>query len=119
MSDPYELTETALSGLGLPYAADANRSALGTPLPDLFVVYKQVSGLAAQFADDLDTERFFRMQLSVFSRDGLVGLPDTDNAMESVGFVFSRATEIPFTRETGHYGQAREYTILLTIERGD
>lgn len=116
MSDPYVLTTTALAVLsGIVSAADANRAALGSPLPNLFIVYKRISSVAQEFFDDAEKERFCRMQLSIFSRNGLVGLPDTDAAMQAQGFIFSRETEIPYADATGHYGLAREYTILLDV----
>jgi hypothetical protein len=115
MNDPYVLTKTALATLVTPYAADANRAVLGTPLPDLFIVYKNVTSVAQEFADDLETERFCRMQVAIYNRDGLSGLPLTDAAMQAIGFVFSRETELPYTQETGHFGLAREYTILLNV----
>jgi hypothetical protein len=115
VNDPYELTETAVATLSVPYAADANRLALGSPLPDLFIVYKRISAVAQNHFDDAEKERFCRMQLSVYSRSGLVGLPATDTAMQAQGFQFSRETEIPYDDGTGHYGLAREYTILLNV----
>jgi len=115
MNDPYVLTESAMATLDIPNAADANRAALGTPLPDLFIVYKRVSSVAQEFFDDTEKERFVRMQLSIFSRSGLVGLPDTDAAMKAQGFVFSREVELPYTDSTGHFGMARDYTILLDL----
>jgi hypothetical protein len=111
MSDPYTLTTTAIATLALPYAADANRSSLGTPLPDTFIVYRRISSAPQQSADDAETERFCRMQLSVFSRSGT--MPETDAAMKAQGFRYARETELAYDDQTGHYGTAREYTILL------
>ncbi len=115
MNDPYEMTASAMATLGIPFAADVNRATLGTPLPDLFVVFKRVSSVAQDFFDDTEKERFVRMQLSIFSRSGLVGLPDTDAAMKAQGFVFSREVELPYTDSSGHFGLARDYTILLDL----
>ena len=111
MSEPYALTKTAVATLGLPYAADANRAVLGSPLPDSFIVYRRISSLARQSADDIETERFSRMQLAIFSRTGT--FPETDAAMLAQGFRYSRETELPYDDSTGHFGTAREYTILI------
>jgi hypothetical protein len=111
MSDPYVLTKTAVATLALPYAADANRGVLGSPLPDTFIVYRSISNAAEQHADNVETERFCRMQVAIFSRSGT--MPATDAAMIAAGFLFSRETELPYDDLTGHYGVAREYTILL------
>ena len=111
MSDPYVLTKTAIATLGLPYATDANRAVLGSPLPDTFIVYRRVSGYPQQSAYNAETERFCRMQLSIYSRDG--SMAETDAAMKAQGFRYSRETELAYDDDTGHYGTARGYTILL------
>lgn len=109
----WELVATALAALGVPYAADTDRSVLGDPLPDLFLVYFLISGAPALHADNIEFERVYHVQISLFSRSGLLNLPDTDTAMLAQGFQFAGETHIPFTPATGHYGLAREYTILL------
>lgn len=110
----WELIAAGLDTLtGIPYAADVNRAVLGDPLPDLFIVYGLVSAAAEQHADDAETLRFYRMQVSIYSRAGLTSLPDTDTALFAQGFRFARESTIDFNPETGHYGLAREYTILV------
>lgn len=110
----WQLIATGLATLtGVPYAAATDRSILGDPLPDLFIVYGLVSAAPNQQADDAETERFYRMQVSIYSRAGLTSLPDTDTALYAQGFRFAREVQIPFNLETGHYGLAREYTILV------
>lgn len=111
MNDPYVLTKTAIATLGIPYAADANRGVLGSPLPDAFIVYHRVTNVALQHGDNAETERFCRMQVSVFARDG--AFVETDAAMYAQGFFYSRETELDYDDQTGHYGTAREYTTLL------
>ena len=111
MIDPYALTKTAIVTLGVAYAADANRGVLGNPLPDTFIVYKRISSAAQQHGDNSETERFCRMQVAIYNRDGV--MPETDAAMKAQGFLYSRETELPYDDQTGHYGTAREYTILL------
>ncbi len=115
VSDPYELTATAMATLGVPYAADVNRDDIADPLPELYIVYSEISAIPQQSADDDETERFYRMQISVYNRAGLINLPDTDTAMQAVGFRFAGNTHLPYNDETLHYGVAREYTILLNL----
>ena len=117
VSDPYELTATAMATLSgsVPYAADANRDDLADPLPDLFIVFSEVPAGPQQSADDDETERFYRMQVSIYNRAGLINLPDTDTAMQAVGFRFAGDTHLPYNDKTLHYGIAREYTILLNL----
>ena len=100
----------------VPYAADANRSVLGDPLPDLFIVYSLVSEAPELHADDAEQTRFNRVQLSIYNRAGMTNPPDTDTAMAGQGFRFARARALPYNPETGHYGLMREYTILLDQE---
>ena len=111
----WTLTTTALATLtpAVAYAADVDRSVLGDPLPDEFIIYELISAVPEEHADDAETERFYRMQLSIYNRAGLTSLPDTDTAMLAQGFHFAGENKIPFNPETRHYGLAREYTILV------
>lgn len=110
----WTLVATALDTLtGVPYAADADRSVLGDPLPDLYIVFFLVSAAPRLAADDAETERFYRVQISIYSRAGLTSLPDTDTAMLAQGLRFAGETNLPFSPKTGHYGLARDYTILI------
>lgn len=108
----WTLIASAVSSLGLPYAADVNRSVLGTPLPDAFIVYGLVAESPETHANDVETERFYRVQLSLYNRAGLSDLVSTDAEMYAKGFCFSRARALPFNPETGHFGLMREYTLL-------
>ena len=112
----WERTATALATLtGIPAAAAANRSVLGDPLPDVFVVYTLLSAVPQLSADDVETERFYRMQVALFSRSGLNALPDTDTAMAAQGMRFAGEHALEFSQITGHFGLAREYTYLEDI----
>ena len=113
---PFKLVSTALTTLsGVEFAADANRSALSEPLPDLFIVYSRITSPIANYFDNKAQLRFVTMQLSIFSRDGLDDLPDTDTAMQNQGFSVSTETDLPYNDETRHYGVSREYTIHLEL----
>ena len=113
MTTIYERIYSALSTLGVPVAADANRAALGDPLPDIFIVFSEISAVPAQAGDDDERERVHYVRVSVFSRDGLVTAPDTDSVMSAAGSRFTGETPIPYDDETLHYGGARDYMILL------
>ena len=110
----YTLIDNALDGLTVPYAAVQFLTASpSTLLPDLFLVSTVVTDAAEETADDEEVSRFYRVQISVYNRAGLTGLPDVDAAMKAQGFKKSNRRELPIDRETGHYGLALEYTILL------
>lgn len=110
----YTLIDNALSSLMVPYAAILYQTETpGAPLPDLFLVSTIVTDMPEETADDEEVSRFYRVQISVYNRAGLTGLPDVDAAMKAAGFKKSNTKELPIDRETGHYGLALEYTILL------
>ena len=109
----YELVEETLSTLEIPFAAGRYLVASGSSLPDLYLVYKVVSNLQEQAADDQETERTFRVQVSIFSRSGLTSLPDVSGAMVSAGFSKSRNVEIPFDEDTKHFGIVKEFVVMF------
>jgi hypothetical protein len=113
MTDIYELTATAIATLGEEHAADAYVTDEGVAIPDLYIVYTEVTGTPRQHADDAETERFYRMQVSIFCRDGLVGLPDVERAMIAQGFNYAGDIKIPYNDETRHFGLAKDFTILI------
>jgi hypothetical protein len=113
MSNVYVLTENAIATLGIDYAADAERDDVAESLPDEFIVYKEVTATPLQSADDAETEREYVMQVSYFSRGGLVGLPDVEGAMLAQGFRFTGDVPLEYDTETGHYGLAKEFSILI------
>lgn len=108
----WERTKTALTSLSVPCAANKFRSDTGHELPDLFLVYQLISSPPEQHADDQETLRSYRIQVSIFSRDGLINLPDVDGAMTAAGFMKGGMSEIPLDAETGHYGLATDYLFL-------
>lgn len=110
------MIEDALLPLGVPYAANVYEVTTGQELPDLYLVYSVVSNYPEQAADDAETERTFRVQVSVYNRAGLTTLPDVSGQMVEAGFMKSRRTEIPYNRDTGHYGIAMEFTICFEEE---
>lgn len=109
MTTIWERTDTALSTLGVPYAASKLRIETGEAFPDLFMVYFLVSSPPEQYADNKETMRSYTMQVNIFSRDGLINLPDVDGAMMAAGFTKGNVIEIPLDEETGHFGLGTKY----------
>ena len=109
MSSIYEVIEDAIKTLSVPYAASTYVSDSGDDLPDLYLVYFLVSSVPSQHADDVEKERFQRVQVSVFSRSGLNSLPNVDDAMLTVGFMKGPERELPYNNDTRHFGLAMEY----------
>lgn len=113
----YTLTKSAMDTLdpAIPYAASSERAGLADPLPDTYIVGTLISDVPEQHADDEETEAFFRMQLSLYSKAGLLDLPNTDTAMLAVGFKRAGSRELPYDPDTQHYGLARDYTLLIDL----
>jgi len=108
----WERVKTALTGLGVPMAANVYISGTGNELPNLFLTYFLVSSPPEQHADDAETLRSYRMQISIYQRAGLVSLPDVDSAMVAAGFTRGPQREIPYNQLTRHFGLALEYVYL-------
>lgn len=108
----WSITLAALTGLGKPLAANRYVPASGSQLPAEYIVYFLVSSVPQEAADDVETLRSHRMQVSYYSITGLAGLPGISAAMVAAGFTRGPETEIPFNPETGHYGLALEFVYL-------
>jgi len=105
----WEITEDALNGLGVPIAANVMISPTGGTLPDLYLVYQLISAPPLLHVEDYEDMRFYRMQVSIYSRDGLSNLPDVISAMIEFGFTRSSMREMPYNPDTRHYGLSMEF----------
>lgn len=112
MTTIFELVETAIATLSVPYANQIYLVQSGATLPDQFIVFFLVSSSPAQQADDAEKLRGNRVQVSVFDRTGLQSLPDVDAAMVAAGFKRSAKNQLPYNQETRHFALAFEYTYL-------
>lgn len=110
----WERVKAALDGLSpaVPYAANVFLVASGAQLPDLFLVYALVSSPPVQAADNAETLRSFRLQISIFSRTGLAALPGLDAVMVAAGFSRGPQREIPYDQVTRHFVLVKEYIYL-------
>lgn len=109
MTTIWERTATALAGLSIPKAANVYLSATDVKLPDQFLVYQLISSPPEQHADNAETMRSYRMQVTIYSRNGLVSLPDVAGAMTAAGFMRSGIVELPINQQTGHFGLALDF----------
>ncbi len=112
MTTIYEKTAAALITLDVPFAMNTY---LGE-LPDVYLVYQLISAPAQQHADDEESLRSFRVQVSIYSNSGLIDLPDVDGAMLAAGFQKGPMRELPYDRDTGHFGLALDFVTLMTSE---
>jgi hypothetical protein len=113
MTDIFTRTSAALETLSpaVPFA-QAPFLDDDTELPDVFIAYQLITGVAEQHADDAETERTSTMQVSIFDRSGLSSLPDVDSAMLAAGFMKSVERQLPKDQKTGHYGISKEFVTL-------
>jgi hypothetical protein len=107
MTDIFETTKTALDTLSIPfgmglYLCDGE-------LPDQYMVFTLIDGVPTQHADDNETERTYRVQVSIFDRNGLADLPDVDVVMLAAGFKKGPERQLPRDPESGHYCLAKDY----------
>ena len=113
MTTIFELTNTALAAISPPvtFAMD---ELIGS-LPDQYIVYSLISGVAEQHADNIENGRTYRVQVNILSRTGLVSLPDVDTAMLAAGFKKGPERQLPKDPTSNHYGLARDYFYLQEV----
>lgn len=108
----WERVVAALTGLGVPMAANVYVAPTAGELPDLYLVYFLVSSPPEQHADDAEILRSYRMQVTIYNRAGLASLPDVDGSMVAAGFTRGPQRELPYNQLTRHFGLALEYVYL-------
>ena len=112
----WELTQSALTGLGIPLAAGAYLMA--TPwvnLPDQYITYQLIDMSPLQHADNEETLRDELIQVTVRSRSGLAGLPDVIGAMTAAGFMFSDGRELEYDPDGRHFGIAFDFDYVRDL----
>jgi hypothetical protein len=62
-----------------------------------------------------ETQRTYRVQVSIYARGGLVALPNVDAAMLAQGFTKGPERQIPYDQETRHFGLAKDYFFLQEV----
>lgn len=111
MTTIFARTATALSALSpaIPYGLDVYLKSDSGELPDTFITYSLITGEPMQSADNEETLREYVVQISIFSRAGLVSLPGVDAVMLAAGFVKGSERQLPRDAETRHFGLATDY----------
>lgn len=111
MTTIFERVATALNTLSpVPFALAPYKSAVA--LPDTFIAYQLIDSPPEAHADNVETARSYLIQVSIFSRAGLVSLPDVDTAMTAAGFQKGNWRQLPPDPATGHFGLAKDYMYL-------
>ena len=117
MTTIFEKVVAALNSINpsVPYAFNQYLIADGSDFPDQFLVYTLISDAPQQHADNGETIRSYRIQVTTFSRSGLVSIPDVDTAMLNAGFVRSSRRTMPYDEMTRHFGLAADYIYYLEV----
>lgn len=113
MTTIFERVTTALNTLSpvVPFALAPYKST--TDLPDKYLAYQVFDSPPEQHADDDITEQSYYVQVTIWSRSGLVSIPDVDGVMKTAGFQLrNKGRQLPQDQETGHYGLAKDYVYL-------
>ncbi len=119
MSTIWEMTYTVLSGLGVQVAADQYLAATpAADLPDTYMTYEVIDLMPLEHADDAATLSQETVQVNIWSRAGLVGLPDVIGAMTSAGFMFSSGRELDYDPDGRHYGIAFDFEYVRSLGGG-
>jgi hypothetical protein len=112
MMDIWTATQTALTSLSIPMAANQYLVSTAAALPDAFIVYQVISDPPVQHADNVEKLRQYRMQVTYYSRTGLAAMPDIEGAMRAAGFARQPGRELPYNQDTRHFGFALDFSYL-------
>jgi hypothetical protein len=115
MTTIFERVKTALNTLS-PAVPHALAPYKGATLPDTYIVYQLLPSTPEQHADNVETERSYIMQVTTWSKAGLINLPNVKAAMLAAGFHKSGERQLPQDQATGHYGLATDYMYLESEE---
>ena len=112
MTTIFERVSTALATLSpaIPFALAPYKST--GALPDTFIAYQLIGSPQEQSADDAETMRSYSVQVTIWSKSGLVSIPNVDGVMVTAGFQKGDQRQIPQDPETGHFGLAKEFVYL-------
>lgn len=113
MTTVWEAVVSALTPLSLPMGAGGYLAASpGGNLPDTYLTYTVVDAAPIQHADNLEYERDWLVQVSIYSRGGLSNLPDVIGAMVTGGFLFTNGRQLEYDPQTRHYAIAFDFNFL-------
>lgn len=108
----WERVGDALSSINLPKGVNKYVVETGESLPDEYIVYFLVDSPNAQNADDVETMRTRKIQVSYYNIAGLMSMPDIESAMIAAGFSPSDQRELPYNEDSGHYGFALDFVFV-------
>lgn len=108
MTTIFERVETALGTIS-PAVPFAMAPYEGTSLPDQYIVHQLLPSPAGDHADNVEIARTYLVQVTIWSRSGLVTIPNVDAAMIAAGFMKRDERQLPKDKQSGHFGLAKEF----------
>lgn len=111
MTTIFERVKSAMDTLS-PVVAHALHPLKSSTLPDIYITYQLIDGRGAQWADNIESQRDFVVQVNIWKKSGLIGLPNVNAAMIAAGFTPSDERQLPQDQVSGHYGLAKDFTYL-------
>lgn len=111
MTTIFERVKTALATISpaVPYAMDSLKTTPSASLPDVYLAYSLIDSTPVLHTDDSEKGRDYLIQVSIFSRAGLVSLPLVDAAMLAAGFRRGDERTLPQDAQSGHYHLAKDF----------
>ena len=113
MTTIFERVETALGTITPP--VDFAMAPYEGMLPDLYIVHQLLPSGALAHADNKEIARGYVVQVTIWSKAGLVSIPDVNTAMTTAGFLAGNERQLPKDQKTGHWGLAKEFVFLDAV----
>ena len=108
----WERVVNALTGLGLPLAANVLIVASEAERPDAYITYFVVTSNPELHADNVEKHRSHTVQVTYYNRAGLAAMPDIPGAMAAAGFMAANRRELPYNQQTRHFGYALDFVYM-------
>lgn len=113
----YKRISDALATLELPYQEQGTMNK--DTLPATFITYQLLTEDGVSYADNLPTANSTLVQLALYSTDPAIkqtAKATLTGAMRPAGFTRAGGRDLPFDKETGHYGYACDFRYYETEE---
>ncbi len=112
MTTVFERVNNALATLSPSIAFALKPIEFIGAMPATFIEYELIQSPREQSADNIETERSYQVQVSIWDTTGLVTLPNVDAAMSAAGFQKGNERQLAKDQQTGHYGIAKDFTYI-------
>lgn len=118
MSNIYSIIYDTLSTLGYPIKEQGSYSK-DDILPETFITYQVIDSPNNSFADNKPTSITTRVQLAFYSLKPVLKQSANEtfkSVMIPAGFLRASGRDLPFNKDTGHYGYTSDYNFYESEE---